>query len=141
MCELIPQFVEKLKRQLANGQHELVLPIQGDGLETRAFCYVDDIVEGLMIMERFGSNREIYHIGNDHEVSILGLINEVEKHLNVSIKVETGLAAEGGTPRRCPDITKMKMLGYNPKTDLSEGLSKTISWYMDKENNSHSGML
>ena len=137
---VIPQFIEKIKSQMSNGNDKVVLPIQGNGQETRAFCYVDDIVDGLIIMERLGGNREIYHIGNDFEISILDLISELENCLDVSINVEMGPAADGGTARRCPDISKMKMLGYSPKIDLGKGLSKTVNWYLEHDNIFVSGL-
>ena len=84
-------------------------------------------------MEQKGEHREIYHIGNDFEVSILELIKTIENTIGESIEVFHGASAEGGTARRCPDISKMRKLGYQPKIDLVEGLQRTSSWYSQQQ--------
>ncbi|UUO02935.1 NAD-dependent epimerase/dehydratase family protein [Mycolicibacterium novocastrense] len=106
-------------------------PIQGDGAETRAFCYVDDIVDGILTMYALGEHRAIYHIGNDDEISIRGLVARISRVLGIVLDVQPGPAAEGGTPRRCPDISKMRALGYDPSIGLDEGLERTVAWYLD----------
>lgn len=126
-----PQFIMraldlKNKRGKAGGE----FPIQGDGLETRAFAYVDDVVEGIIMMYEKGAHREIYHIGNDHEVSIRNLVGHVGDALGVNLQIQPGAAAIGATPRRCPDISKMRALGYAPKVGLQEGIRRTVEWYI-----------
>ncbi|BCI51731.1 nucleoside-diphosphate sugar epimerase [Mycolicibacterium litorale] len=132
---VIPQFIT---RAVLGKDRKLTGPtpfeIQGDGSETRAFCYVDDIVEGILTMYSSGGHREIYHIGNDEEVSVLDLARRVGEALNLELDIQSGQPAVGGTPRRCPDISKMRGLGYRPKVDLNEGLRRTIDWYVE-----HSG--
>ena len=68
---VIPQFV--LRALEARDRGDRRFPIQSDGHETRAFAYVDDVVDGIVRMYCQGSHREIYHIGNDHEVSVRDL--------------------------------------------------------------------
>ena len=123
---VVPQFIG---RALAEGASTIPFEIQGTGEETRAFCFVDDIVAGILLMYRSGGHREIYHIGNDEEVTILDLAHRVAKFLNKSFDIGFTEASVGGTHRRCPDITKMRDLGYRPQTFLDEGLQRTIAWY------------
>ena len=129
---VIPQFIVRAAaaRDASDG---IAAPfeIQGDGSETRAFCYVDDIVNGVLTMYEHGGHREIYHIGNDEEVSIRDLAGRIGKTLGVELEVLPGDSAAGGTPRRCPDISKMRALGYQPWVFLDEGLERTGSWYLD----------
>jgi len=106
------------------------LPIQGDGRETRAFCFVDDAVDGIVAMYERGDHRQVYHIGTDEEVSILALVDRLGSLMGHELLPIPSLAAGGGTLRRCPDITKMRALGYEPKVELDEGLSRTIDWYL-----------
>jgi len=125
---VIPQLIGKARAAAA--AHE-ALEIQGDGTETRAFCYVDDIVDGIVTMHAAGGNREVYHIGSMEEVSIRDLVARIIAGLGLALEVRPGPAMEGGTPRRCPDIGKMRAIGYEPKVTLDEGLRRTIAWYMD----------
>jgi UDP-glucose 4-epimerase len=129
---VIPQFI---LRAAAGGDAAagaaMPFDIQGDGTETRAFCYVDDIIDGILTMYRNGGHREIYHIGNDEEVSIRDLAGRIGKSIGVELDIRPGQAAEGGTPRRCPDITKMRGLGYQPAVTLEEGLAPTVAWYLE----------
>lgn len=129
---VIPQFVTRaLKGRDAHRAGNVPFEIQGDGAETRAFCFVDDIVSGVMTMYTHGGHREVYHIGNDEEVTIRQLADRVGKTLGVELDIRPGEAAAGGTPRRCPDITKMRSLGYRPEIRLDEGLQRTVAWYRD----------
>lgn len=127
---VIPQFVLRAAKALDDAARPAPFPIQGHGSETRAFCYVDDIVDGILKMYANGGHREVYHIGNDQEVTIRDLVRRVGDAVGVPLEVVPSSAAEGGTPRRCPDISKMRRLGYAPAVDLDEGLRRTVEWYM-----------
>ena len=84
-------------------------------------------------MHEKGAHREVYHIGNDQEVSIRDLVAVTGQVLGVDLEIRTGPAAVGATSRRCPDISKMRALGYAPKVDLSEGMRRTAVWYEDNQ--------
>lgn len=129
---VIPQFILRAAagRGAAHGS-AIPFPIQGDGSQTRAFCFVEDITEGILRMYAHGGHREIYHIGNDDEVSIRDLALRVGKLVGVELDIRPGDAPQGGTPRRCPDITKMRDLGYQPAVDLDQGLKRTVAWYLN----------
>jgi UDP-glucose 4-epimerase len=129
---VIPQFIVRADsmRKQAGQADSVRFPIQGDGRETRAFCFVDDVVEGIVGMYAAGGHREIYHIGNDQEISIAELVALVGQSLGVTLEVEPSAAAAGGTPRRCPDISKMRALGYQPQVSLADGLARTADWYL-----------
>lgn len=127
---VIPQFALRALEGARDADGGVVdFPILGDGTETRAFCYVDDIVDGILRMYAAGGHREIYHIGNDDEISIADLVGRLGATLGIELVVRPGEAPEGGTPRRCPDITKMRGLGYEPAVGLDEGLARTVEWY------------
>ncbi|WP_325096746.1 NAD-dependent epimerase/dehydratase family protein [Mycolicibacterium vinylchloridicum] len=129
---VIPQFISRaISGSEMNPGKTVPFEIQGDGAETRAFCFVDDIVAGILAMYEHGGHREIYHIGNDEEVTIRELAARVGAALGTDLDIQPGPAAEGGTPRRCPDISKMRALGYKPEVDLDEGLRRTVAWYSE----------
>lgn len=137
---VIPQFVLRAAEAL-EGPTPARFPIQGDGAETRAFAYVDDVVDGIVTMYEKGGHREIYHIGNDDEVAIRNLVERLGAVMGGELVIEPSAAAEGGTPRRCPDISKMRAIGYDPKIDLDEGLRRTAEWYMANRDKSAANAL
>ena len=127
---VIPQFILRAADALDGANGPVPFAIQGDGHETRAFCYVDDVVNGILTMYEKGGHREVYHIGNDEEISIRELVDRLANAMGGALSIEPSAAAEGGTPRRCPDLSKMRDLGYRPKVDMLEGLRRTADWYM-----------
>jgi UDP-glucose 4-epimerase len=131
---VIPQFILRAADALDGGPGPVPFPIQGDGHETRAFAYVDDVVDGILTMYEQGGHREIYHIGNDHEVSIKDVVTRLGQVMGGTLEVRPSAGVEGATPRRCPDISKMRALGYTPQVDLNEGLRRTAAWYMANRN-------
>jgi nucleoside-diphosphate-sugar epimerase len=108
-------------------------PIQGSGAETRSFCHVDDLVQGVMVVREKGEHLGIYHVGTAEEVSIADLARRMAKIAGREIVLGPSAALEGSTPRRCPDISKLAALGYRPRVALDEGLPPTLKWYWDHE--------
>ncbi len=127
---VIPQFALRLHK-LAAAQPSGPLPfdIQGSGAETRSFCFIDDLVAGVLVMREKGEHLGIYHIGTMDEVSIADLARRVAKAAGRDIDLVPGPLQAGGTPRRCPDISKLAKLGYAPRVPLDEGLKTTLGWY------------
>jgi dTDP-glucose 4,6-dehydratase len=110
------------------------LTIYGDGNQTRSFCYVDDLVEGIYRLLLSDENMPV-NIGNPTETSIL----EFAKIINQLTGNKAGLDYEpdkrfGNDPqRRCPDITRAQsLLGWSPKVDLVEGLTRTLAYFKEK---------
>jgi len=127
---VIPQFAMQLK-QTASAGGAAGFPIQGSGEETRSFCHVDDLVAGVMVMRERGEHLGIYHIGTAEEVTIADLARRMAAIAGREIVIEPSAVLAGSTPRRCPDISKLRALGYEPRVLLDEGLPPTIKWYLD----------
>lgn len=126
----IPQFALRLhetSRRQPSGR--LRLEIQGTGEETRSFCYIDDLVAGVMVMREKGEHLGIYHVGTMEEVAIADLARRIAAHTGREIDLVGGPARAGGTARRCPDISKLASLGYKPRVPLAQGLKPTLDWY------------
>jgi UDP-glucose 4-epimerase len=112
-------------------------PIHGDGKQTRTFTYISDIVEGIFLaFESKKADGEAFNIGHTGEISILDLANKIwaisgEKG-KPTIKFIPYSSFKGSyeeVRRRIPDIEKArKILGFDPNTNLDEGLRKTIKW-------------
>ena len=80
-------------------------------------------------MREKGEHLGIYHVGTMEEVTIADLARRVARAAGREIELVPGEAAAGGTPRRCPDISKLARLGYKPRVPLDEGLKPTLDWY------------
>jgi nucleoside-diphosphate-sugar epimerase len=124
---VIPQFIMKIKEL----SEDATFPIQGDGRQSRAFIYIDDFTAGLMKILQHGEDREIYHIGTPDEISIKDLAFTIAKLFDIKITIVPGELTHGSPQRRCPDITKLKKLGFTPKISLEKGLAQTIPWYKE----------
>lgn len=129
---VIPQFALRLYRLAAEQPSgTLRFDIQGQGKETRSFCYIDDLVSGAMLMREKGEHLGVYHIGTTEEVSIADLAHRIARVSGRDIALAPGTAASGGTLRRCPDISKLSLLGYRPRVNLDDGLRPTLDWYRE----------
>jgi len=110
------------------------ITIYGSGDQTRSFCYVDDLIEGMIRM--MASDDEItgpINMGNPGEFSMLDLANKVIAITNSkSTLIQTDLPQDDPKQRK-PDITKAKLhLGWEPKVNLDAGLQKTIEYFRNK---------
>lgn len=108
------------------------ITIYGDGTQTRSFCYIDDMIDGMVSMMNYDDKECTgpFNIGNPAEVSILDLANIIielsESTSNISFK---RLPPDDPT-RRKPDISLInKCIGWEPTTSLEEGLNKTINYF------------
>jgi len=127
---VIPQFAVRLQKLCAEQpQGTLTFPIQGSGTETRAFVYIDDFIAGLLCMLQRGEHMQIYHIGTEAETSIAELARFTAAQFHREITLAPSRPAAGATSRRCPNIAKLRQLGYHPQVDLQAGLARTVPWY------------
>lgn len=110
----------------------LEIPVQGTGEETRSFCYIDDLVSGVMRMQEIDMHTGIYNTGTPHQTTIQQLAKCIAEQLGYEIKVvPTNEVPVGSPTRRCPDTTKLESFGWKPKVSLSEGLARTVEWYVN----------
>lgn len=110
------------------------IKIDGDGSQTRSFCYVDDLIEGIYkAMFTDGTKGEIFNLGNQGEFTVKELADLIIKLTGSKSQIEfSGAFRENDPMRRQPDITKaQKILGWEPKISLEEGLQKTIEYYRE----------
>ena len=124
---VVPNFIQQALR----GES---LTIYGDGQQTRSFCYVDDLVEGIVKLLLSDEHLPV-NIGNPVEMTIL----EFAQKINAIVKNQAGIIfkqadrLESDPQRRRPDITRARaILGWEPHIDLEEGLLKTIPYFRQK---------
>ena len=127
---VVPQLAKKIFDATENFSKESAeITIQGSGEETRAFCYVSDAVDGIIITGEKGEDGHVYHVGKEEEISIIDLVRKIGESYNIDLKINKGELLQGSTPRRCPDISKLADLGYTPTVTIEEGLNTTLDWY------------
>lgn len=103
-------------------------PVFGDGTQTRSFCYISDMIEGIIAAMDRGEKGEIYNLGNPNEFTILELAEKVKKLTVATSEIAFVEKLPTDDPKkRCPDITKARrVLSWEPKVQLEEGLQKLI---------------
>ena len=107
------------------------MTIYGDGKQTRSFCYIEDMVEGLYKLSKSDYHYPI-NLGNPNEITILELANRIKSLTNSTSKTIFNPLPVDDPKVRMPDISKAKkILKWEPKVNLEEGLVKTISWFKD----------
>jgi dTDP-glucose 4,6-dehydratase len=124
---VVPSFIH----QALNGEP---LTIYGDGLQTRSFCYVDDLVDGIYRLLMSDEHLPV-NIGNPIETSILEfakMINRLTGN-NAGLVYQMDSRLDSDPQRRCPDISRAQsILGWEPKVDMEAGLVRTISFFKEK---------
>ncbi len=108
------------------------ITVYGDGGQTRSLCYVSDLIEGIYRLLKSGHNGPV-NIGNPHEITLLELARTVKKITGSRSKIVFRPLPEDDPKVRRPDIAKArKLLKWEPKVGLEEGLKKTVSYFRSK---------
>ncbi len=107
------------------------ITVYGDGSQTRAFCYVDDLIEGwLRLMATDDATTGPINIGNPMEIPVRELAERIIRQVGAKSKIIYKPLPIDDPLQRCPDITEAKrVLGWEPRVPLEEGLSKTIQYF------------
>jgi dTDP-glucose 4,6-dehydratase len=109
------------------------LTVYGDGTQTRSFCYVDDMIEGIYRLLLSNEHMPV-NIGNPDETNILEFAETINRLIgNEEIVFHAQKRGEGDPQRRRPDITRAReVLGWEPKIDLEEGIRRTIPYFKER---------
>jgi dTDP-glucose 4,6-dehydratase len=118
----LPNFVH----QALTGQP---ITVYGDGQQTRSFCYVSDLIEGIYRLMN-SDEHEPVNIGNPQEITILEFAERIRKLLGSEVPIIFKPLPQDDPKQRCPDISKAKrLLGWQPKVNLDEGLRLTLEFF------------
>ena len=110
------------------------LTIHGDGSQTRSFCYVDDLIRGIIALADSSEVGPI-NLGNNIEITVSKLAEMVLKICGSKSKVVFTQAMEDDPQQRCPDLAQAKdKLGWEPQVSVEDGLKKTIEWFKQNQN-------
>jgi UDP-glucuronate decarboxylase len=119
------------------------LTVYGDGTQTRSFCYVDDLIEGMLRLMDQDQHTGPVNIGNPVENTMLELAEAVLRSVGGSTSQIVHQPLPQDDPRkRCPDITRARQyLNWEPQVALSDGLQRTVEWYRQLLQNVASGVI
>lgn len=127
--------IHKFTKQILNNEP---ITVFGDGLMKRDFTYIDDLIDGIMAAMDYrvrpltGSDPvyDVFNLGESECHTISSIVEELEKQLGVKAKINWQPQQPGDVDQTYADISKArKQLGYNPHSDIKEGIEKFIHWY------------
>ena len=108
------------------------LTVYGDGSQTRSFCYVDDLIDGMVKLMN-GNHQGPINIGNPNEFSIKELAEKIIEKINPKLEITYKPLPQDDPLQRKPDISLAeKELSWEPKINIDQGLKKTIPWFKEK---------
>ncbi len=123
--------IHKFTRLVDRGE---IIPMYGDGSSQRDYTYIDDLIEGIQAVIQRHRGFEIYNLGESQTTSLKELIGLIEEALGKKAKVEMLEPQPGDVSITYADITKAKrMLGYQPKVNMEEGIKRFIEWYKEEK--------
>lgn len=105
----------------------------GNGLTSRDYTYIDDIVRGICLAMECRRSYEIINLGNSHPIQLLDLIRCVERHTKKPVQLVRRPKQPGDVERTYADIAKARrLLGWKPSVDIEEGIRRTVKWYKEE---------
>ena len=119
---VIPELINKVKNLNSKGK----LKIQGSGKETRSFIHIEDFCRAFDLLIKKGKHLNIYNLGTEERVSINKLLKYIKKCSDKKFSILKGPIKKGGTQHRCPNISKIKKLGFKQKIKLLNGINQLI---------------
>ncbi len=111
------------------------ITVYGNGQQTRSFCYVDDLIDGIVRVMNSGESGPL-NLGNPREEKVIDLISIIQKLIDSKSEIIHLSLPKDDPSRRCPDISKISSkLSWSPKVDLEDGLRKTVDYFYTELNN------
>lgn len=111
---------------------EKPITVYGDGKQTRSFCYVSDLIDGIYRLAMSDEHLPV-NIGNPEEITLLEFAQRVRAHFPSAGPIVFEPLPQDDPKRRCPDIRKAKrLLGWEPKVGLADGLKQTIEYFQEQ---------
>jgi GDP-L-fucose synthase len=127
---VIPALIRKCLEAKARGDN--ILPVWGTGKPTREFIYVEDAARAIVLATEKLETSEPVNIGTGQEITIAELVQLIARKIGFKGEVVFQSDKPDGQPRRCLDVRRARdLLDFQATTSLSEGLDKTIAWYLD----------
>jgi UDP-glucuronate 4-epimerase len=120
--------IHKFARLISEGKP---IPVFGDGSTRRDYTFIDDIIAGVRAAIDYAStDYEVVNLGESRTVELRELISLLEKELGATAQIDRQPLQPGDVPQTYADITKARrLLGYNPQTQIEEGLHRFVEWF------------
>jgi len=132
---VIPALIKKIYDAKIKGKK--YIDTWGTGIPTRTFLYVKDAAEGIILATEKYENHHPVNLGSEQEISIKNLAELICSLMNYQGEIRWDNTKPDGQPKRILDITRAEAeFGFKSKTNLEEGLKKTIQWYLSNKEKS-----
>jgi GDP-L-fucose synthase len=128
---VIAALLVKAHRARVEGRTEIEL--WGTGTPRREFMYVDDLADALVFLLTNYSGEEHVNVGVGYDVSIRELAEMILQVVGVEAAIRLDPTKPDGTPRKLMDSSRIRRMGWRPKTDLEDGLRKFYAWYLETQ--------
>ncbi len=126
---VIPALIRKCVEAKERG--DKVLPVWGTGTPTREFLYVEDAARAVYLAAEMLDTSDPVNVGSGHEITIAELTETVARQTGFEGEIRYDPSKPDGQPRRCLDVTLARdLLGFEATTSLTDGLEKTVAWYL-----------
>lgn len=124
--------IHKFTKAILNGKP---ITMYGDGSTSRDYTYIDDIIKGILAAIKYDqSDFEIINLGNNYTVSLKELIKVIEDITGQTANIQELPEQIGDVPITFADVSKAKsLLGYNPSTDLRDGIANFYKWFTENK--------
>lgn len=126
---VLPAMIRKFHENKPHGN----VVLWGTGTPKREFLYVDDLIDALMFLMKNHNDPKPINVGTGIDISIKDLALMIKDILGHDGQIIWDADKPDGTPRKVLDISKIKDLGWEPKTELSEGIKKTYAWFLSEQ--------
>lgn len=129
---VLPALIRKFHEAKQNNADQV--EVWGTGTALREFLFVDDLADALLFLMQHYNSKDFINVGTGEETSIKELALTIKAVVGYTGALEFNPSKPDGTPRKLLDITKLKSLGWEPKTPLKEGIEKTYAWFIEHHN-------
>lgn len=127
----VSHVIPALIKRAFDGENPIV--VWGSGKQSRAFLYVEDLAEGMMMAIEKYPTPDAINLGTNEEIALSDLVNLILKISNIKAKIFFDTTKPDGSPRRNSDNTKaIAKIGFKARVSLAQGLKKTIDWYKNE---------
>ncbi|WP_297983171.1 GDP-L-fucose synthase [uncultured Chryseobacterium sp.] len=126
---VLPAMIRKFHEAKVNGKPAVEL--WGSGTPLREFLFVDDLAEAVFFALQNTLPEHLYNVGFGSDLTIKELAEKIGKTVGYDGQIIWDSSKPDGTPRKLMDSSKMRALGWKPKTNLNEGIAKTYQWFLE----------
>jgi GDP-L-fucose synthase len=134
---VLPAMIRKFHEAKVQGKDSVI--IWGTGKPLREFMYVEDLANAIVFMMENIQAKDLYekgithlNVGSGKDITIADLAKLISEIIGFEGKIEYDSSKPDGTPRKLMDVTRINSLGWQYKTELSDGIAKTYEWFLEK---------